>query len=85
MILFPQSAVNSDKISSNFVILTYVQSHLYNCSIYSDVVLKGNFSHNFPALCGVCRGVRYLTPEGIRRQNSKRQKPQTSGQGAEVS
>ena len=43
MILFPQSVINSDKIIFNFGILPYVQSHLYNCNIYNEVVPKVNF------------------------------------------
>ncbi|KAI4548450.1 hypothetical protein MG293_000780 [Ovis ammon polii] len=35
-----EGAINSDKISSNFEILPYVQSHLYNCNIYNEVVPK---------------------------------------------
>lgn len=83
MILSPQSAINSDKISSNFGILPYVQSHLYNCNIYNEVVPKVNFPHNFPTLCSISRGVRCLTPEGTKK-DTEMQKPQTSRQEAEV-
>lgn len=69
MILFPKSAINSDKISSNFGNLSYVLIHLYNCRIYNSCS-KGNFffCHNFPSSCDVSRAVRHLTPDGFGEQ-----------------
>lgn len=68
------------KISSNFGILPYVQTPPYNCSIYNEVAPKIHSLHNFPTLCRVSRGVRYLTPEGPRREKGETQNHRLVGE-----